>query len=82
MWHVYILRSKIKRWYYVGSTNRLQKRILEHNSGNTVSTKAYRPFDLIFNKTFKYEIDARKYERKLKDKRIEKEQIIKSIENI
>jgi len=44
------------------------------------STKAYRPFELMFNKEFTSELEARNYERKLKDKRIEKEQIIRKFE--
>lgn len=79
MWHVYMIRSRLKKWFYVGSTNRLEKRLVEHNNGFVQSTKSYRPFDLVFLREL--EIDARNYEKKIKDRRIEKEQIIKSIEN-
>ncbi len=81
MWYVYIIKSKLKRWYYVGSTNRIQKRLIEHNRGTVKSTKAYLPFGPVFKKSFELEKDARDYERKLKDRRIEKEQIIKALEN-
>lgn len=81
MWYVYILKSSIKRWYYVGSTNRPSQRIKEHNSGKVLSTKAYKPFQLIFKKEFNQESEARNYERLLKDKRIEKEKIIKLFED-
>ncbi|MFH1427638.1 MAG: GIY-YIG nuclease family protein [Patescibacteria group bacterium] len=80
MWKVYIIKSSIKRWYYVGSTNRLEERIWEHNTGKVKSTKHYKPYILIFVKEFKAETDARAYERKLKDCRIEKEKIIKQYE--
>ena len=80
MWYVYILKSSIKRWYYVGSTNRLDQRLKEHNMGKVLSTKAYKPFELFFKKEFKSEGEARSYERLLKDKRIEKERIIRSFE--
>lgn len=82
MWYVYILKSAIKKWYYVGSTNRMAKRIKEHNSGNVLSSKPFRPFFLIFKKHFKLEKEARNYERLLKDKRIEKEKIIKEFESL
>ena len=81
MWCVYIIKSSNKKWYYIGSTNRLQKRIKEHNSGKVQSTKNYLPFELVFTKEFNAEKDARSYERLLKDKRIEKEKIIREIEN-
>ena len=81
MWYVYIIRSEIKRWYYVGSTNRLDQRIKEHNLGKVLSTKAYRSFKLVFTKKFSLESKARSYEKLLKDKRIEKEKIIRLFEN-
>jgi putative endonuclease len=80
MWYVYILKSLIKRWYYVGSTNRLDQRTKEHNLGKVSSTKAYKPFKLIFKKEFNLESEARNYERFIKDKRVEKEKIIKLFE--
>jgi putative endonuclease len=81
MWWVYVLRSEKKKWYYVGSTNRLEIRVEEHNRGKVVSTKSYRPLRLVYSQQFDTEIDARQYERKLKDKRIEKEELIRKIEN-
>ena len=81
MWFVYIIKSLNKKWYYVGSTNRLEERVKEHNKGLVRSSKPYRPFRLIFKKSFESEAGARFYERKLKDCRIEKERIIKGLEN-
>jgi putative endonuclease len=77
MWFVYVLKSITHNWYYVGSTNRLDARIKEHNNGKVKSTKPYKPFIFIFTKIFDLEEEARAYERKLKDCRIEKEKIIK-----
>ncbi len=77
MWYVYILKSEYKQWYYVGSTNNLERRLKEHNSKKVFSTKSYAPLKLVWNKEFQNEIEARKYERMLKDKRIEKERIIR-----
>ena len=81
MWNVYIIKSEIKKWYYVGSTNRLSERLVEYNSGKVKSTKHYVPFKIVFTKDFVEEKDARSYERMLKDKRIEKENIIRIIES-
>jgi putative endonuclease len=81
MWNVYIIKSSVKKWYYVGSTNRLDIRMKEHNAGKVTSSKSYKPFDLIFKKEFDLETDARNYERFLKDNRIEKEKIVKEFES-
>jgi putative endonuclease len=79
MWFVYMICSLKKPWYYVGSTNSLERRLLEHNSGKAKSTKSLAPYKLVYTKKFETERDAREYERLLKDKRIEKERIIKSL---
>ena len=81
MWYTYIIKSQNKRWYYVGSTNRLERRLKEHNYGKVKSTKNYLPFKIIFMREFILEKEARAYEKLLKDKRIEKEKIIKDFES-
>jgi len=80
-WFVYFLKSKKKRWYYVGSTNRLEERIREHNAGKVFSTKLHCPLDLVYFIRFDKEVSARSYERKVKNMRKEKERIIRIIEN-
>ena len=79
-WFVYILRSSKSRWYYVSSTNRIEERLNEHNAGKVTSTKRYAPLELVFTKEFNLEKDARAYEKKVKERRIEKESIIREIE--
>lgn len=79
MWYVYIIKSFSKKWYYVGSTNSIERRLLEHNNRRVTSTKSHIPLNLVWKKEFFTEQEARLYERFLKDKRIEKERIIKSI---
>ena len=80
MFFVYILKSEQKVWYYVGSTNDLDRRINEHNNGKVKSTKPFLPLKIVYKKEFSNEHDARLYERKLKDCRIEKEGIIRSLQ--
>jgi putative endonuclease len=80
MWFVYILKSSKAKWYYVGSTNRLEKRLSEHNSGKVVSTSRFCPLALVYTKSFAQEKEARAYEKLVKEKRIEKESIIRDIE--
>lgn len=49
MWFVYILQSqKDQNWFYKGSTNNIERRFSEHENGDVQSTKAYRPFKLVY----------------------------------
>jgi putative endonuclease len=82
MWYVYIIKSQLRRWYYVGSTNRLDIRLEEHNNGLVTSTKSYLPLKIVYKKQFKNEKLAREYERLIKDKRILKESLIREIESL
>jgi len=66
MHFVYILQSEKNGRYYIGSTNDLERRIVEHNSGKTKSLKHLVPFRVVFKKGFIDPKDARTMERKLK----------------
>ena len=46
-WFVYILKSRIKNFVYVGSTDNVARRMHEHDAGLVQSTKAYRPLILV-----------------------------------
>ncbi|MFH1753984.1 MAG: GIY-YIG nuclease family protein [Candidatus Omnitrophota bacterium] len=46
MWYVYVLISKRSRYKYIGSTNNLNRRVIEHNDGLCTATKPYGPFEL------------------------------------
>jgi putative endonuclease len=46
MWYVYILRSVTDKKLYVGSTNNINRRLTEHNSGKVDSTKNRAPLSL------------------------------------
>ncbi len=46
--YVYILRSKKNNKTYIGHTQNLSARIKQHNAGETKSTKANIPYELIF----------------------------------
>jgi putative endonuclease len=43
---VYILESTKNNRYYIGSTNNIERRLKEHNSGEVYSTKKIRPLIL------------------------------------
>jgi len=46
MWYVYVLRSSRDNNLYVGSTNNIDRRLDEHNSGKVDSTKSRIPLNL------------------------------------
>ena len=75
---VYVIKSNLKNWYYVGMTSDLEKRIKQHNNRQSRATKAYAPFTLIFTKEFSDRISTRDYEIFLKV-RSNKEKLIKSL---
>ena len=45
---VYALVSDNNQRIYVGFSSNLEKRLIEHNSGKTKSTKGYRPWKLLY----------------------------------
>ena len=51
---------------YIGSTNNLKRRLLEHNKGLNRSTKHRSPFELVYREAYKSEEDARHREHNLK----------------
>jgi len=46
--YVYIIQSLAENELYIGYTDNLKKRLAEHNSGLTLSTKRYKPWKLIY----------------------------------
>jgi len=65
MWYVYVLQNK-ERYWYIGSTRDLRKRILHHNLGKNRSTKYGVPWKLIYCEISINQQDARARERYLK----------------
>ena len=66
MFYVYAIKSLSRNYIYVGLTNNLERRIVQHNQGENRSTKAYGPFVLIHFEKFETRIEARTKEKYLK----------------
>jgi len=49
---IYILKSEATGSSYVGHTSNLEKRVLEHNSGKSLSTKSKRPWKLVYKEAY------------------------------
>ena len=66
MYIVYVIKSKIKSYTYMGMTNNLTRRLFDHNMGYNKTTKAYHPFDLVYTEECSDRVSARKREKYLK----------------
>ena len=63
---VYAIKSLTRNYIYVGITKDLKRRLDEYNNGENRSTKAYKPFELIFSENFSDRTSAREMEKYLK----------------
>ena len=63
---VYILQSIKSGCYYIGCSQDVKHRLLEHNSGDVVATKSKGPWELRFFQEYDNMTIARKVEYKLK----------------
>ena len=66
MYTVYILKSLSDGEHYVGFSSDIDKRLKQHNNGEVRSTKARRPFVLVYTEIFSTRIEARRREKYLK----------------
>lgn len=62
----YAIKRTERNYIYVGLTDNVERRVEEHNNGKNKTTKAYRPFELIYSMKFPSRIEAREHEKKLK----------------
>ena len=63
---VYVLQSEKDGTYYTGYTTDINKRISQHNSGESKSTKNKRPYKLVYNEVYYTRSEAMKREKYLK----------------
>ena len=61
-YYVYILKSTLHERRYIGSTENLEKRLALHNKGKVRSSKAYRPYIIIYKEEFNTRSEALKQE--------------------
>lgn len=68
MWFFYVLQSIPKPDYlYKGSTGNLDRRLAEHNDGETDSIRPYLPFRLVYYEAYLTERAARQREHSIKN---------------
>jgi len=66
MYYLYILNNPVNDRYYIGSTNNLTRRLQQHISGKTRTTRVLKTYSLVYTEKFKTEFEARQREKKLK----------------
>ncbi|MBU0649112.1 GIY-YIG nuclease family protein [Patescibacteria group bacterium] len=66
MYYFYVLKSKRDNDLYRGFTNNLKRRLDEHNTGLSKSTKGRRPFKLVYYEAFASKNDAKRREKQMK----------------
>ena len=69
MFYVYVLKSVKTRFLYVGRTNDLKRRLLEHNSerASREFSQKNKPWKLVYYEAYLNELDARDREAALKN---------------
>ena len=63
---VYAIKSIKKNYIYVGMTNHLRRRFMQHNNGKNRSTKAYVPYKIIYSESHVTRDKARQREKYFK----------------
>lgn len=66
MYFVYAISSLTKNYIYVGLTDNVERRVMQHNKGYEKTTKPYLPYKIILIEEFVTRTDARKREKYLK----------------
>ena len=69
MFYVYILRSKKDNSLYIGQTDNLERRLVDHNGGLSKYTRKKIPWVLIYFEKYKTRTEAIERERFLKKQR-------------
>lgn len=66
MCYLYILVNRDTDRYYIGSTSDINRRLNQHKSGYTRTTKVLGTYDLVYTEEFNNITEAREREKKLK----------------
>jgi putative endonuclease len=63
---VYILQNSLSGRHYIGSTNDLNRRLAEHNRGQTKSTRQKGRWELKYKEEFSSPLEAKRREKQIK----------------
>lgn len=71
MFYTYILKGQ-NEFYYCGITKNIDKRIIQHNRKESVSTRAYAPFTILVIRSFESRSESRILEKIIKNTGVKK----------
>lgn len=66
MYYVYVLKSEEDHRWYIGFTNNLKQRVMQHREGQVLSTKNRRPLTLLYYEAYLNSKAAVNREKRLK----------------
>ncbi len=66
MFVVYVLQNLVSHRHYVGSTNNLERRVEEHNRGQTKSTRQKGTWKVLYTEEYDTALEASKREKQIK----------------
>ena len=69
---MYIIKSKKDGSFYIGQCQNLLERLLRHNNGHTSSTKAKKPWELVYYEEVQTRSEAVRREREIKKQKSHK----------
>lgn len=61
-YYVYVLNSLLSGKHYIGCTEDVLNRLNRHNEGKVRSTKAFKPYELLYVEEYNNKTEARKRE--------------------
>ena len=81
---LYFIESMVKDFVYTGITSDINKRLIKHNNGSTISTKKYKPYRVIYLEQFESKTEALKRELYFKSPKgyLEKKRIIENYRGV
>jgi putative endonuclease len=79
MHYFYILKSRKTGKSYCGITNNLKKRFYQHNSGHSLATKPYVPWDLVYYESYTSKPLAEQREKMVKQRGKVKAELMRRI---
>ncbi len=79
MFYVYLIYSKSSSQYYIGQTDNLKRRFLEHKTGKSTYTSQTKDWELIYYEAFLSRKQAMNRERKLKPRSKAYQELLKRI---
>jgi len=81
MHYVYILYSKRLDRYYVGRTENIEKRLVDHNAGRSTYTRRGRPWVLVYKEEFERKAGAIDRETEIKRRKSRRyiEKLVQSV---